>query len=89
MRISPPGSDPLSSGKCFDKLLWGSGQPGLGLGDAGGVALYEIKKSDCSVLEKEGKREGERKKGRLRSRERRLHVNGTFKEAWGRKETHA
>ena len=97
MRISPPGRDPLSSGKCFDKSLRSAG---AGIREAGGAALYEIRKvtarsgeggeegGEEGGGEKEGRRLG-RKEGRgeggWEQTPRRLQVNGTFKEAWEEK----
>jgi len=43
MRICPPGSDPLSSGKCFDKPL-GLRSAEAGIRDTGGAAPHKIRK---------------------------------------------
>lgn len=80
-RISSPGKDPLSSGKCFDKRTQRLRSAGAGIREAGGAAPREIRKVLCSGDRgRWGERGGEWKEGR--SRERRLQVEGPGKEAW-------
>lgn len=47
-RISSPGKDLLSSGKCFDKRTQRLRSAGAGIREAGGAAPREIRKALCS-----------------------------------------